>query len=688
MSVETSNHATANARPAPKPQSGAQPVYRSLLFGPILFALLSIITAVIYWPGLNGPFLLDDRASIGAIDIQELSIAELKRETASNASGLLGRPISVLSLAVTAYTSGMNPRAFKYNNVMLHLLIGWLLLWLGGLIIPKLIKVEAPRAWLIASAAAGLWLLHPLQVSTALYAVQHMAQLAAAFSLMAILAYLLGRRRIQEGRRGGLLLILATVPILTLLSLFSKENGALTPLFILIIEWLVLSRQGAPALPRARNIALFVVSILPLILGTLYVFTHLDTLLQEFTNRPFDMDERLLTQARVLWFYLGLIFIPKISAMGLFQDDFVLSTGLDPVTLLAIAGLLVLLALIFLLRRSWPAIAFGIAWFFVGHAMESTFLPLELVFEHRNYLAMYGLILAVAILLLGGTRPTLSLKAGILGTIVILSLFAIQTAIRLTSWQSITTFTVVALQDHPRSLRANSEYANILAKYKLDIAGAQAALWRSTEVAPENPAPRLHLISAYCLAKSMPEGLIDSATKLLESNFITPYAISSIETLQRRLALETCPTMTAEQLLELQRAALRNKKLPVRFRYLLYNLYARTNLSLRRFEAAAAAYENAFELRHTVPAGRQIDVLLEKMVMEMRFLSKEQADQTLARLIEMDKNSPIDFSTKIRTTLNATIREIRETQASQGTKNQAPPKAATVVAVEPPPKAD
>ena len=653
-------------KPAPSPanqQPTNDPVFTKthydFLLGPLLFALLSAITLAVYWPGLDGPFLLDDRASIQNIDIQELNIAELTRVILSNGSGQTGRPVSVLSLVLTQQTSGLWPFAFKYTNLMLHLLIGWLLLWLGGRIIPLMVDIPPARAWLIASVAGGIWLLHPLQVSTVLYAVQRMAQLSALFTVAAVLSYVIGRQRIQDGRALGLPIILILVPVLTLLAVFSKENGALIPLYILVVELLVFSHRQRPIYARARQIGFFTVSLLPLLIAAVFVVTHLDSLLQGYANRPYTLDERLLTETRVIWFYLGLIFLPKIGQMGLFHDDFIVSTGLDPVTLASMLGILALVAIIFLWRRSRPVFAFAIAWFLAGHALESTFLPLELVFEHRNYLAMYGLLIGLSILLL--SRNSLpGIRPGIVIATIILALLATQTTIRLSSWKAITTFTAVAMQDHPNSLRANSEYANMVAAYRLDIDAAKATLHRAVRIAPENPGPYLHLMSAYCIGEPPPVTLWESTLQWLEHGLITPYAISGTETLQLRQGLKNCPNTSADQLLELHLAGLKNPQLPDTYRYLLLILHARTNVTIGRFQVAARLYDEAFELRHTLPRGRYAESLLEKMEMEIRYASPRSAEQTLARLIQLDKQSMVDFSAQIRRVLDETISEVNE----------------------------
>ena len=96
--------------------------------------------------------------------------------------------------------------------------------------------------------------------------------------------------------------------------------------------------------------------------------------------RSFTLLERLLTEARVLWFYLGLIVLPRFEAFGLYHDDISLSTGLlmPWTTLPALLGLAGLVGIAWHVRNRAPLLAFGIAWFLIGHSLESTVLPLEI----------------------------------------------------------------------------------------------------------------------------------------------------------------------------------------------------------------------------------------------------------------------------------------------------------------------
>src|SRR5690606_14645559 len=133
---------------------------------------------------------LDDAGSIGTLKATSFSPDELVYDVTHNTSGLLGRPVSVLSLVFTKVLHGPGTWGFKYHNLLLHLLNTVLLFWLLIRLLPRMPPgISSGRACLIAGTACCLWLLHPLMVSTVLYAVQRMAQLATLFTLAALLCY-------------------------------------------------------------------------------------------------------------------------------------------------------------------------------------------------------------------------------------------------------------------------------------------------------------------------------------------------------------------------------------------------------------------------------------------------------------------------------------------------------------------
>jgi hypothetical protein len=136
--------------------------------------------------------------------------------------------------------------------------------------------------------------------------------------------------------------------------------------------------------------------------------------------------------------------------MGFYHDDMAVSKGLmTPVTTSgSILLLAALVALAVMLRRRQPVIALGILFFLVAHLMESTILPLDLMFEHRNYLASFGMLLALVALLAQLIRQPRVLAAA--GIVLLLSWSSL-TVVRAGIWGSPSLLAAHAAAVHPDS---------------------------------------------------------------------------------------------------------------------------------------------------------------------------------------------------------------------------------------------
>jgi tetratricopeptide (TPR) repeat protein len=113
-----------------------------------------------------------------------------------------------------------------------------------------------------------------------------------------------------------------------------------------------------------------------------------------YANRPFTAIQRLLTQPRVVLYYLSLLFFPVPWRLSVSHDIAVSTSLLSPLTTLpAIVAVIAIIGLCIAYHKKKPLICFAGLFFFLNHAVESTLLPLELVFEHRNYLPSFFLFL-------------------------------------------------------------------------------------------------------------------------------------------------------------------------------------------------------------------------------------------------------------------------------------------------------
>ncbi|MFZ0870909.1 MAG: tetratricopeptide repeat protein, partial [Rhodanobacter sp.] len=356
--------------------------------------------------------------------------ASLLRYLTSGNADPTGRPLTLLTFLLDARDWPAPPILFKRTNLLLHLLNGALLACLlrrlGRLLPGACASVGANhqiqptrghaalRIDMAALLGAAFWLLHPLFVSTTLYIVQREAMLPATCALLGLLLWLDGRERLRRGSwRAGACQLLLGASGFTLLGMLAKANGLLLPLYILLIEYLLLRpRQPVLAAPPIsiaaarvyRSLLLWCVWLpAAIIVGYLlwqgwHGLTHgLGPL------RPWTLGQRLITEPRILLDYLRLLWLPQPFTAGLFNDQIQASTSLwaPATTLPALLGITGLLGVAWSLRRKLPAVALAILFFFAGQLMESSTIALELYYEHRNYVPAMLMFWPLALWLCG-----------------------------------------------------------------------------------------------------------------------------------------------------------------------------------------------------------------------------------------------------------------------------------------------
>lgn len=451
-----------------------------------IVALLIASAWLAYRPGLDGPFLFDDFSNITGnrlIAIERLSLHELAVAALSNKGSFLDRPLPRITFALNYFFSGktFDPFVFKITNLVVHAANVVIVYFLLRVLFSVLLTADRPenrakaegRAVTIAALAAALWGLHPLNLSSVLYVVQRMNSMSAFFVLAGILGFAFGRRLFPDNPARGISLMAGAVIGGVSLGFLCKENAVLLPLLMVVVELAFFSR-GNLAAGAKRYLAVFygVLLGLPVTAGVVFLLFNPDFVLGSYVSREFSLAERLLTEPRVLFFYLSLIFVPSISRLGLYHDDFQLSTGLlaPPSTLLAIlAWSLIVIFLVAGLRRRavW---AFGLAWFLAGHALESTLIGLELAHEHRNYVPAIG-ICAMIVYYLAALFEKLRSGVRLLvvsGLCVVLA-FGFVTYARAEIWSTRISLYESLARYHPASYRSLAGLALTMIDTKRDV---------------------------------------------------------------------------------------------------------------------------------------------------------------------------------------------------------------------------
>ena len=471
---------------------------------------LAAILATAWWcyhPGLSGDFLFDDFGNLPALGATGPvdNWPTFWRYITSGTADPTGRPLTLLTFLINARDWPAAPYPFKLTNVLLHLLNGALLcavlLRLG-----KALDLQPMRARIAALFGAGAWLLHPLFVSTTLYIVQREAMLPATFVLIGILGWIAARDALAQGyARRGLVGMLLAAWGCTLLATLSKANGALFPLLLLLIEWIVLiphRPMPSEVLERRRKRAVAVLLGLPIMLLALYLASGIPGALRSAPEvRGWTVGQRLLSEPRALCEYLALLFAPRVHSTGLFNDSFLVSRSLlDPAsTLPCIVVVLGLMGIGFALRRRHPAIALALLFYFAAQLLESGWIPLELYYEHRNYLPAMLLFWPIGIGL--GAPVALRALRGLcaIGIVAWLATLANQRAVL---WGNGYEQALIWAAYNPASSRAQTSAALYdLARDRPRVAAAR--LQNALATHPRDLEISLNLVTAECRAHAL-----------------------------------------------------------------------------------------------------------------------------------------------------------------------------------------
>lgn len=599
-----------------------------------IFAALLALTALIYYPGLSGGFLFDDFYNIvnnPSIHLQNLSWNNLLAAAFSSDAGLLKRPLAMLSFALNGYLGGITTENLKATNLAIHLV--------NGLLVYRLVRVSlrAANFDLSTSKAAwtpllvlALWLFAPINLTTVLYSIQRMTGLAALFTFAGLAVYVQLRIRQIEGEKGwaatpGLALI-----VFTALSTLAKESGILLPLLALCYELTILRFETSC---RNQKIALyglfFLTCMVPAGLLAYILSKHAEILMSGYEIRDFSLVERLLTEARVIWLYLYLTILPSPTLLGMYHDDIALSHGLftPSSTFFALIGIAVLLELAIALRKKQPVIALGILLFFAGHSMESTFLPLEIAHEHRNYFPSFGVFLA----LIGALQ--LLPRGGYWLAVCMVLAFAILTAVRASLWGSPLDLALMEVRHHPASPRANYEAARIYAqmmrltaqpKLKNDYYhSANQFFLKSSGLEQSHISGLLGSLSLSSLYGVEPDHeIIRLAIQRLKEQKITSATMLNMRRLHECEMAGHC-AISGELVYDLQLAAIANPHISPGILEILMSQATARALHLGRFSEGLAIARDAAQ--HS-PGSAQLGLNYSTLLIQMQFFDVAKAE--------------------------------------------------------------
>jgi hypothetical protein len=426
----------------------------------LLAAMLLVV--VVYWPGMSGGFLFDDYPNIvqnRAVQPSNANFSSLVGAALSSPSSEFKRPLASLSFAVNYLLSGLDPYWMKLTNLIIHLLNGLLIFLLARalvlavnrrnegavkaasaamLLLAENLKDNVSRSTIVAAEAgpttasghaarhsnlvatvvAASWMLLPINLTGVLYVVQRMESMANLFVLLGLVGYVAGRQcmldtapdALASATRSlkqlwhpfhGFALCVISILVCTLMGLLAKETAVMLPLYAALIEWLIFGFRKPTGGWDNRLVSMFVLLLLvPMIVGLTWMLPQVLNP-AAWSTRDFGLRTRLLSEARIVVDYIRWTLLPTPDALSFYHDDFRISEGLlKPWTTLGgMVFLAAMLPLMWCLRKRLPLTSLGIALFLGSHLLTGTILPLELIYEHRNYFSSFGLMLALVPLL-------------------------------------------------------------------------------------------------------------------------------------------------------------------------------------------------------------------------------------------------------------------------------------------------
>ena len=418
---------------------------QGLLFKQFLSAipavlLVSVICLATFtlWPGMTGPLVHDDHRNLAALltENPDYHVAILE-----NQGGPLGRPVTMISFAAQrALGDSLEIREMKVLNLVIHLFNALLIYFL----LANVFYLAGSResAANLSVAATALWVLNPVNTETVLYVIQRATLLSATFMLLACLCYL-HARLLHNSKQGALIFFLASV-LCWVLAIFSKENAIILPLLLVALELCLFETLNTKTFTRWGLIL-----GVPLGIMSLLFLNHAGYI--DYSARPYTMLERLYTQAGVLGSYFRESFAPFFTETGIFRDDVVIQRNLFEIrTILALSLCMALLVYALIqIKSTSKLLALGILLFFLSHLVESTIIPLELYYRHRNYFPSIGTVLFITYAVYRLLLPKMNNTIGLLVLSIYLLFLAHASYFQSRTWSSYDAILLNAYKYHP-----------------------------------------------------------------------------------------------------------------------------------------------------------------------------------------------------------------------------------------------
>ncbi len=363
-----------------------------------------LLVALIYSNSITVPWYMDDFHAIvdnPSVHLSSITFDSIKQALgASSLQSSIFRPVAYLSFALNWYFSNNGSvESFHIVNILLHIFNTFLLFCCISLIFetPALKQSYTTDTKIfVALFSSLLWALHPVHVQAVTYIVQRMALLAAFFYLISMIFFIKARMTANIVKQSC---FYSACIISFLLALGSKQNTIMLPFVLIIVDSFFF---GSAFIKKKKYIY---AATIALILGFSFAWLSMNKspfeyLAALYKDRPYSLYERVLTEPRIVIFYISQLLYPVLTRFSLVHD-YPLSTGLfsPPTTFFALIAVIMLFVAGFSLKKYNLLASFAILFFLINHVVESTVLPIELIFEHRNYLPSMFLFVPVILYL-------------------------------------------------------------------------------------------------------------------------------------------------------------------------------------------------------------------------------------------------------------------------------------------------
>ncbi len=405
--------------------------------------LMSTLTIIAYASGLKGPWLMDDRTIFDTFSFASIS------------DFIGGRRLALFSFYLNERIMPFEPLYFRLVNITIHIINSILVYALAYRTIriyqrQITTSVENSKGYngpfLFALASGLFFALHPININAVTYIIQRMASLATLFALTGLHLYI--SASLSETLTKKFVYYTASAVSL-IAAISSKETSIVIVGLVLLYDLFFISSFNLRLLMRKILIIVILTAIMILIASHLYdlpshlkelinIFSKPDTPLPKVGWTAMDVSwtpvQHVLTEFRVLCRYLIIIFLPLPAFLAFDAAGYPVSLGLfEPITTaISVLALGLLLGFALLKARSSVFLSFGILWFFVGIFIESFLLVgIDLYFEHRNYLPLAGISVALSLYLkrvVDSYKPNMKTLIAIL--CIVVGLLGLSTAYR------------------------------------------------------------------------------------------------------------------------------------------------------------------------------------------------------------------------------------------------------------------